>query len=421
MSERRINVCFFAHINGTNEGPFSADELKNLIKQKRIFRSTYIIQDGSEEWMVAGEMAELFPLPPKLPDLPAIANLPPAPLGSIAIEAGGPSLPPVPIAKPSLQTATDLITEKLGLDRLEGFSLKSFFSEVFGKHDPNEVENLFTVGSILTTPKLQACMAKLPSPWLFFRVLVATIFVYLVFLMSWNMFQNVHVIPGLIIVGSFAVPLSVLILFFEINTPRNVSIVRLIKLVVMGGALSILLSLFLFEVTPFLGIFGASAAGIVEEAGKLATVLFVMRMLPMNRYPYLINALLFGAAVGTGFAAFESAGYALRIGLEDIQLMLDNITLRGVLSPFAHIVWTAIATAAYWRARKTHTTVSSALKSKTFLALFSVPVVLHFVWNMPFDGVFWIKYWVLGFIAWVVIFSLVQTSLKEIKQATEKI
>jgi len=240
-----------------------------------------------------------------------------------------------------------------------------------------------------------------------------------VFLLSWREYGNLNVIPGLIIIGSFAVPFSILILFYELNTPRNVSIVRVVQLLVMGGALSILLSLLLFEMTPMLGVFGASAAGIVEEVGKLATVLFAMRLIPMERYRYRLNALLFGAAVGAGFAAFESAGYALRIGLVDTDAMLSNITLRGAMSPFAHIVWTAIAASAFWVARKEHTTFGETVVSRKFLVLFSAPVLLHFVWNLPFQGPFLVKYWILGLTAWVVVFSLVQTGLREVAEAAE--
>jgi RsiW-degrading membrane proteinase PrsW (M82 family) len=290
---------------------------------------------------------------------------------------------------------------------------------VFSKHEPDEVENLFTVGSSLTTPQLHPNMANLPSPWLFFRVLVGAVAIYFLFWLLWDNFRNLNVIPGLIIVGSFAVPFAILVLFYEINTPRNVSIVKVIQLLILGGALSILFSLFLFEITPMLGFFGASAAGFVEEVGKLATVLFAMRFIPMKRYPYRLNALLFGAAVGAGFAAFESAGYALRIGLMNADEMLDNITLRGAMSPFAHIVWTAIASTAYWIARKDNTDFQSTISSKKFLTLFSASVALHFVWNLPFEGPFMIKFWILGFVAWVIIFSLIQSGLKEIAELTK--
>ncbi|MBM4210368.1 MAG: PrsW family intramembrane metalloprotease [Gammaproteobacteria bacterium] len=314
----------------------------------------------------------------------------------------------------NISKASYFLTSKLGLEKIEPFSLSSFFSEVFKKHPKGEIENLFTVGSEITTPKLTAHMSVMPNPWIFFRIFMGAFLIYFIFLLSWKEYRNINVVPGLIITGSFAVPLAVLILFYELNTPRNVSIVRLIQLVFFGGTLSILLSLLLFDVTPLLGVFGASAAGFVEEAGKLAAVIIVLNYASADRYRYRLNALLFGAAVGAGFAAFESAGYALRIGLKDADAMLDNITLRGAMSPFAHVAWTAIAASAFWISRKKHKSIPDTLFSRDFLILFSAPVALHFVWNLPFTGIFLLKFWVLGAIAWVIIFSLIQSGLKEI-------
>ena len=318
-------------------------------------------------------------------------------------------------ANGAFQSASDLITRQLQLETITSFSLKTFLSQIFSKHDDSEVELLFTVGTTTTTPQLNSNMGLLPSPWLFFRTLIASLVVYIIFLTAWNEFANINVIPGLIIIGSFAVPFAMVVLFFEINTPKNVSIIKIIQLLILGGSLSILLSLLLFDITPALGVFGASAAGFVEETGKLITVVLALNIImKRERYPYLLNALLFGATVGAGFAAFESAGYALRIGLQDTQAMLENITLRGAMAPFGHIVWTSIATASYWRARRSTSDFLSAVTSRSFLTLFAAPVGLHFVWNMPFQGAFLIKFWILGFIAWVIVVSLIQTGLKEI-------
>jgi len=315
-----------------------------------------------------------------------------------------------------IQNASDRITGKLGLEKIEGFSIATFFSEVFRKHDPDDVERLLSVGTPETTPLLNAGMGVMPNPWIFFRVLSGTLIAYLIFMFAWKQFQNINLVPGLIIIGSFAVPFSVLILFFELNTPKNISIIKIVQLIVIGGALSLLLSLILFQITPFLGAFGASAAGFVEETGKLAALLFVMRTVQSDRYKYRLNALLLGAAVGTGFAAFESAGYALRYGLQSADMMLEIIQIRGVLSPFAHIVWTAIAASAFWLARPNHPDMWSTLKSQDFLKIFFIPIVLHFIWNLPFDGPFMIKFILLGFVAWVVIISFVQSGLREMAQ-----
>jgi RsiW-degrading membrane proteinase PrsW (M82 family) len=318
-----------------------------------------------------------------------------------------------------VQVGLNLITSKLGLENIEQFSLKQFFSKVFEKHKPDEVENLFVVGSTLTTPPLDASMAILPSPWLFFRVLLGSVIVYLIFLFGWNAFENRNLIPGLIMVGSFAVPISVVILFFELNTPRNISIIRIVQLFFLSGALSLFVALILFDLTPVLGALGASSAALIEEPAKLAVVIFAMRVIGMDRYKYRLNALLFGAAVGAGFAAFESAGYAfnhlLRSGMD---ASTSVIFIRGVLAPFGHIVWTAIATSAYWIARKDHPNIETTIRSKKFLLLFAAPVALHFIWNLPFSGPYMAKFWVLGVIAWVIIFSLIQSGLKEISDLT---
>ena len=60
--------------------------------------------------------------------------------------------------------------------------------------------------------------------------------------------------------------------------------------------------------------------------------------------------MVLGAAVGFGFAALESSGYALAsfypIGGRRFTHALDNVLLtelaRGVLAPFGHGMWTAV-------------------------------------------------------------------------------
>jgi RsiW-degrading membrane proteinase PrsW (M82 family) len=316
--------------------------------------------------------------------------------------------------------------QKLGLEMIKGFSLADFFSEVFRKHDPTEVERRLAVGTPETTPLPDASMGVLPNPWIFFRVLCGTIFVYLIFYLTLNSYPNLKLVPGLLLVGTFAVPLSILILFFVLNTPKNISVVMLIKLLTIGGAFALLLSLFLFSKTEFLQTaFGASAAGFVEETGKLAALLFVLRKVKNNRYKYRLNALLLGAAVGAGFAAFESAGYAFEAGLRGghIGYMIQSIQLRGFLSLCgSHMVYTAIAASAFWIARPYHNTIWETVLSPRFLKLFAVNVALHFVWNWPgelplgLNG--YLRCDVLGFIGWIVILSLVQSGLREMAELT---
>src|SRR5262249_9764273 len=150
----------------------------------------------------------------------------------------------------------------------------------------------------------------------FFRVLGFVGLVYLVFSFAMSNFVNNNLIPGMIMMGSLAVPLSVVVLFFELNTPRNVSFHRVLMLVCMGGVLSLTVSLTGFRAVN-LGWMGDMSAGIIEEVGKLIGVVLIARG---PKYKYILNGMLCGAAVGAGFAAFESAGYAFNFLLKSRSL-----------------------------------------------------------------------------------------------------
>lgn len=309
------------------------------------------------------------------------------------------------------------LTNLAGVEKLEGFSLKDFFSEVFRKHSKDEVEEYFTVGTASTTPPIEAVDTTWPKPWVFFKTLMGALAVYVLFVMGWNEFQNINLVPGLIIMGSFAVPIATLIFFVEVNARRNVSLYQVIRLLFTGGILSIIVSLIFFEIAGEMELdwLGASVAGLAEEPGKLLALLTVTNI---PKYKYRLNGLLFGAAVGAGFAAFESAGYALFAGLvdPDPDAMTDSIMIRGMLSPFAHIVWTGMCGAALWRVKGEKKFAFSMLKDLRFLRIFAIAVVLHMVWNSPLYLPFFGKYVILGVVAWIVVLALVQDGLKELRE-----
>jgi RsiW-degrading membrane proteinase PrsW (M82 family) len=307
------------------------------------------------------------------------------------------------------------LTSFAGVEKLEGFSLKDLFSEVFRKHSREEIEEYFTVGTPSTTPSIETIDTTWPKPWVFSKTFIGALVVYILFLSAWNEFGNVNLIPGLIMVGSFAVPIATLIFFVEMNARRNVSLYQVIRLLFMGGILSLILSLLLFQLTASMQLewLGASVAGLAEEPGKLLALLTVTGV---PKYRYKLNGLLFGAAVGTGFAAFESAGYALWVGLHDTDMMKDTIMVRGMLSPFAHIAWTAMCGAALWRVKGSGKFSLSMLKDVRFLKVFAVAVVLHMLWNSPLHLPFYGKYAILGVAAWIIILGLIQEGLKELRQ-----
>lgn len=321
--------------------------------------------------------------------------------------------PPVTDNQNFASKMSDHVTDWAGVERLEGFNLGDVFSEALKRHSSEEVEEYFTVGTPSTTPPIEKVNTGWPRPWMFLRTFLGAAFVYFMFVQAWKEFENINLVPGLIMVGSFAVPVSALIFFFEMNVRHNASLYQIIRLVFLGGIVSMTISLMFFQISDSLEVdwLGASFAGLVEEPGKLLALAIVVNS---SRYHYTLNGLLFGAAIGTGFAAFESAGFALYAGLYNAEDMLDSIMLRGMLAPFGHIVWTGMCAGALWKVKGKQPFQFRMLKDPRFYRVFIIAVVMHMIWNSPIYLPFYLKYLILGAAAWVIVFSLIQSGLKQI-------
>ena len=306
------------------------------------------------------------------------------------------------------------------VEKLEGFSLRELFSEVFKKRTPSEIDDYFLVGTYRTTPSIESVETGWPKPWVFGRVLLFVVVIYLVLYITSRLFpNNPLILPAVMITGALAMPFATAFLFFEINVWRNVSFRQTLMFFCEGGAISLLITLFLYETTGLLTLLGSVAAGPVEETGKLLAVIIVTRN--MNKQ-YILNGCLFGASVGAAFAVFESAGYAFEAWRTvGASAMTHNILLRGFLSPFAHVPWTAIAAGALWRARATHGTLTGALSDRRFLGVFVLVVALHSCWDLAAEmglGLWAYGAWALiGVVSWHVVFGIVQQGLRQLKAA----
>jgi len=229
--------------------------------------------------------------------------------------------------------------------------------------------------------------------------------------------------------GAFAVPLATLVLFFEMNTPHNVSLHMVGKLFLAGAVVSLGVALLGYSIPIF--DLGTWEAGIVEEVAKLLTVVVIMRSV---RYKYILNGILFGATVGAGFACFETAGYALNDGFlagflpalqngatsaaamqSGVSQMLSILLLRGILAPLGHVAWTAIAAGAFWRVKGDKPFSVSMLFDHRFLRAFIIPVSLHAIWDAPWQIPFYGNDILTGLVSWYVVFGLVQQGLHQVK------
>lgn len=322
---------------------------------------------------------------------------------------------PVQVKETFLQ-ATEKVNAMVGEQGSIDVNLRDVFSAVFQKHDKEEGEMLFISGTSLTTPIERDISTSWPKPWLFSRIFVMLSLAYVFLYVSTFVFQNSNAVPGLIIVGSFAVPFSLLIFFWEMNAPRNISIYETAQMFFVGGTASLVFTLFLFSVFPVydLDYSGAIAVGVLEETGKLAIIIYFIKKLNPK---FILNGLLIGATIGAGFAAFETAGYAYNFLVEiGEDAMISTIFLRGWMAIGTHIVWSAIAGAALVYVKGESALENNHVTNAKFLQLFAVPVILHSVWDMPlyFLAHYYALYIVLIFIAWIFILAFINAGLKQI-------
>ena len=189
---------------------------------------------------------------------------------------------------------------------------------------------------------------------------------------------NPNLVPTLVLLGSFLVPVSFVVWAFGRRHSGEVTAELLFSTFVTGGVLGVLaaslLESYLLHPSPGLVL----GVGLIEEAVKLLALAFLTRHLA---HKYARDGLILGAAVGFGFAAFESAGYAFTAlfteqGLSLMQLVQTEL-LRGLLAPVGHGLWTAILGGVLFSASgREH----FALTVRLLLSYLGVSV-LHALWD----------------------------------------
>ncbi len=414
--------------NGQIIGPIPFEELVNRVNLGQVKIDTIVWQSG-QRCLAAGQIPELSAFFHQEPFNTSTSSTSPIQAArSVAERAAG--------------GIVNQLRESTGVGQTEGFSLKELFSETFKKHTDDEMESYFGVGTPATTPDLSQVNASWPKPWFFWRLILFGLLGFFLLWQGYTKWDNSNCAPGAIFFGSFAIPMACVMFFFECNVLKNISLYQIIKLFFYGGIFGLLIALIGFDFMPFAEQLGATQAGIVEEPAKLLVLIFVLKMGGLANKNYILNGLLCGAAVGAGFAAFESAGYAFSIfGEETIRAgkemlankilygvsvatndprlaMYDNLVLRGLLSPFGHIIWTAMCAAALWRVKGDQEFEFSMLLKPAFLTVFAIAVALHMTWNSTwfYSFGFYPRFLALGAIGWMVIFGLMGIGLRQVRQ-----
>lgn len=195
------------------------------------------------------------------------------------------------------------------------------FADVFKKHTPEDTGRMFIAGTPLTTPAEADMLANWTKPFAFARFFGLGVVVMLLLYITGAKLGSADSIHALLSLLPLLMPVTFLLLIWEMHIPRDISLYEVLLMVMVGGALSIACTLLILTV---FGSAGAMWAGLVEEPAKLIAIYLFLRR--KKGKSYILNGMLIGFAVGTGFSFMESIGYTYRNYTVDVvYFVLSNL------------------------------------------------------------------------------------------------
>lgn len=154
---------------------------------------------------------------------------------------------------------------------------------------------------------------------------------------------------------------------------------------------------------------GIISAPLIEEGSKGAGVLLIA-LLYKRDFDSVLDGIVYAGVVALGFATMENVDYygeSLMNG--GTESLVGTFIVRGILSPFSHVLFTCMTGIGCGIARETYNPV---LKFAAPLLGYAVAMALHALWNALASfsvGIFWMGYLVLemplfiGFICVIVV------------------
>lgn len=277
-----------------------------------------------------------------------------------------------------------------------------------------------------------------PKPWLYSRVLILLLVAFGLLYGCMQVSEIAsNLLPGVVALGALIVPLTLLFFFFECNIFRNVSLLSTLRYLLLGSCLSVAIVFFLtyglklceflrISVPGWMGLnfrtwrpYGSlenysdsfmAIYALFEELGKGMIIVFFLRQ--YKHQCFVLPSMLVGAAVGAGFAVFESAGNTL--GAMQNHLDIVSLLTNQLMAPVCHVAWGALMGGGI------AVLSQKGLKAKIvfnplFWMLFVGITALHFLWNYLQSGFLsWLL--ILSVCTWFVILCMIWAGVRQVRR-----
>ncbi|SFN30807.1 Membrane proteinase PrsW, cleaves anti-sigma factor RsiW, M82 family [Actinomadura madurae] len=214
-------------------------------------------------------------------------------------------------------------------------------------------------------------------------VLLTGVALYVAVLAALVATQDPVYVPSLLLIGAALVPVTFTTFVGDIGMRTTLPFSRVAAAAVLGGVVGTVLAGPLeFETARAFGSLPTAFIGLIEESAKLAVPALIIARRPGRT----IDGLVLGVAVGSGFAALETMGYAFvtLLGTHGDLLSVTHILLtRALAEPGGHAAWTGLATAALVAVRNSRHRGVALLR---FGLVFAGVVTMHALWDASAGG-----------------------------------
>ena len=212
--------------------------------------------------------------------------------------------------------------------------------------------------------------------WL--KVLGVGVVLYFLSLIIMILTGNPNLFPTVVLIGNFLVPITYVAFFYERRNLSKLSMPTTAYTFFYGGLLGVLASSVLEPVfIRQIDLVSVLMIGFIEEGAKILGVMLIARRW---KHDSEMDGLILGAAVGMGFAALESMGYAFTAFLQSqgsLSATVGITLLRGILAPIGHGTWTAILASVLFReSRGNHFHINGKV-----IGAYLLVSLLHSMWD----------------------------------------
>ncbi len=266
------------------------------------------------------------------------------------------------------------------------FKWSNIFSGFNSVKTREEKERQFMAGLPGNVPYESDMIQEWTPPFLFYKFFIYSLVMLVLILVCGYMYGFGKAL--LVSAAPYMIPVTMLILIWELNIPRNISVMDILYIAVFSGISAYFVVFFVQDIT---GIgYTDSSVFTIPLLTVLAKTLLVCIFLRKKSRGYGLNGLAIGAAVGAGYAILTLADdmYYLAEYAGEITGVMGLVVVRFVMVLGGDIIWTAAIGSALALAKGKETLKAKHLGNSLFLICLIGTYLIETLWNYDITSFF---------------------------------